>query len=97
MNRAEFVKELASVLNIPCCTAKRYTIAMLEVLSKRLEEKESVQFKCFGTFQVKITPERMARNPKTKETVVIPERSRVVFRSSPMLLDRLNKESKTDE
>ncbi len=97
MNKADFISELSEILNIPCCRAKKYTEAMIEVLSRSLCRKEPIQFFGFGTLEVRMSPERVARNPQTKEPVVIPERYRTVFRSSPKLLEKINSGGNTEE
>lgn len=56
-----------------------------------MNQKEKVQFIGFGAFEARLTPERMARNPRTKETAVIPARYKAVFKPSSKLLYKLNR------
>ena len=82
---------------MPKAKALGVTNAMVDILVKKLNEKEKIQFIGFGTLEVKHSPERMARNPRTKEPVLIPERYKAVFRPSENLLDKLNGEEKTQQ
>jgi len=82
---------------MPKAKALGVTNAMVDILVKKLNEKEKIQFIGFGTLEVKHSPERMARNPRTKEPVLIPERYKAVFRPSENLLDKLNGEEKPQQ
>lgn len=90
MNKTDFADELAKKMGIPHSRALKITNAMIDILVRTLNTKEKIQFISFGTFEVRQTPERMARNPKTKEAVMIPRRYKAVFRQSPRLLDTIN-------
>ena len=90
MNKSVFAKELAALTNLPKAKALEVTNAMLGILSDALNEGEAVSFVGFGTFEVRHTPERMARNPRTNEPAIIPARYRAVFKPSPHLMDRMN-------
>lgn len=92
MNKTDFVSELARLTNMPKARALGVTNAMVDIISKILNDKEKIQFVGFGTLEVKHSPERIARNPRTSEPVVIPERYKVVFKPSEHLLDKLNGE-----
>ena len=93
MNKKDFATELAEMIKMPRAKALKITDAMLDILSRRLSEKEKIQFAGFGSFEVRLSPERMARNPRTKEPVLIPERYKAVFKPSLQLLDDLNKDN----
>ena len=44
----------------------------------------------FGTFFVKNTPQRLGRNPKTKEEFIIPSRSKIFFKYSNKIRSLIN-------
>ena len=90
MNKMDYINQLAKKTNLPRTTALRITNAMLDIFQKELNEKERIQFIGFGSFEDRTAPERMARNPRTKEPVLIPARYKVVFRPSEKLLNKLN-------
>ena len=62
----------------------------LEVISKALETEEQVKLAGFGTFVTRQKTERVGRNPKTKQEVMITPRRVVTFRSSRMMRDEVN-------
>ncbi len=62
----------------------------LEIISKSLETEEQVKLAGFGTFVTRKKTERIGRNPKTKEEVMITPRRVVTFRSSRMMRNKVN-------
>ncbi len=58
---------------------------MFGLISEQLANGESVKLAGFGTFLVVTTKSRPARNPKTLDPVIIPERRTVKFRISDQL------------
>ena len=64
--------------------------SVLERISSRLEEGESVKISGFGTFSVRQKGRRIGRNPKTGEEVPILPRRVLVFRPSHVLKARIN-------
>ena len=57
-----------------------------------LRETERAIFRGFGVFKVKNRPARTGRNPKTGESVSIPAKTVVVFRSSKDFNERIERE-----
>lgn len=49
-----------------------------------------VKLSGFGTFSLKKSPKRMGRNPKTKESYIIPEMNKINFKPSNAIKKRLN-------
>lgn len=74
MNKMDFVSELSEMISLPRTETLRITNAMLDILSKTLNEQEKIQFVGFGTLEVRLSPEQMARNLRTKKPIHIPER-----------------------
>ena len=62
---------------------------------ENLEKDRSVELRDFGRFSVKTIKARYnARNPKTGETIYVPERKKVSFKMSKHLKQEINKEFK---
>tara|TARA_Y100000385_G_C12593759_1_gene425829 strand:- start:47 stop:322 length:276 start_codon:yes stop_codon:yes gene_type:complete len=60
---------------------------------KLLKDKSSnnlIKISKFGTFEKKITPQRIGRNPKTKEEFIINKRLKFTFKSSNNVKSFLN-------
>tara|TARA_Y100000996_G_C22546901_1_gene652181 strand:- start:1456 stop:1770 length:315 start_codon:yes stop_codon:yes gene_type:complete len=54
-------------------------------------ELPRIELRNFGVFNTKLTKKRTnARNPKTKENVVIPERKKIVFKAGKKIRNHLN-------
>ena len=58
---------------------------LLDTISDRIVEGESVKLSSFGSFLVRSKSERIGRNPKTAEEVPITPRRVMVFKPSNIL------------
>ena len=63
----------------------------LDYMSDVLSRGQRIEVRGFGSFSVRFRKPRMTRNPKTRRTVFITGRSLPCFKSSTLLLDRVNK------
>ena len=63
--------------------------SVLETVTAKLSNGESVKISSFGSFLVREKAERVGRNPKTGEEVPIRPRRVVVFRASQVLKKRV--------
>ncbi len=62
----------------------------VKVLAEAIKNGETVTISGLGQFKVKITKPKIGRNPKTGETVPIPERKKVSFRPTEWLRRYIN-------
>ena len=62
--------------------------AFFGFLTKNYEK--SINIQRFGTFLERKTPERVGRNPKTKEEFIIKERKKISFMPSSDLKQNIN-------
>ncbi len=84
MNKAELIDAIQSQLG-EMATKKQATEALNAVLtsiSEGLKSDGKVQLIGFGTFTSKLRPERNGRNPRTGESIVIPEATVISFKAS---------------
>ena len=70
---------------------------ILEEMCAALTRGEMVKLSSFGTFKVRHKAERVGRNPKTGEEVLIARRRVVVFHPSRVLKAQINSGAATDE
>lgn len=66
---------------------------ILEYFIKLLKDnanEKNIKISGFGSFQLKKTPKRIGRNPKTKESYIIHEREKIVFKTSYKIKKILN-------
>lgn len=64
---------------------------VLSLIADTLVSGENVKLSSFGSFQVRSKKERIGRNPKTGEEVPILPRRVLVFKTSNVLKDKINK------
>ncbi len=79
MTKAEFTDNIASRLKVKRKEAAAYVEAMLAEISESLGRGEKVQLIPFGSFEVRVRPQREGRNPRTREKIEIPEKRVPVF------------------
>ena len=69
---------------------------MFDTISNSLIKEKSVELRDFGRFSIKMIKAKYnARNPKTGETIYIPEKKKVSFKMSKHLKQEINKWEKT--
>ncbi|MDR3134488.1 MAG: HU family DNA-binding protein [Deltaproteobacteria bacterium] len=85
LTRAEIIQNLNESLSISRRDAKVLLDTFLEIVSDGLEDGARVTLPELGQFQVKRTPERPGRNPKTGMPHKVPARNRICFTVSPVL------------
>lgn len=64
----------------------------LDAISEELAAGRSIELRNFGVFEIRVTKERVGRNPaKPQNEVIIPERAVVKFRSGRVLREKVGK------
>jgi nucleoid DNA-binding protein len=64
----------------------------LDYITESLARGETVEFRDFGVFEIKVRKPRVGRNPnKPKDTVVIPSRKVVKFKAGKIMRERVLK------
>ena len=81
MNKADLTNAVAEKTGLSKKDSERAISAMLEAVRESLTEGERVSLSGFGTFEVKMRGTRVARNPLTKEEMVLPAVKQPVFRA----------------
>lgn len=71
MNKKDIVKAIAEKLGTSQKEAGQALDAVTEVITEGLARGEKISLIGFGTFEVAERAERMGRNPKTNESMVI--------------------------
>jgi nucleoid DNA-binding protein len=60
------------------------------LLIKNKSKSRVVKLSGFGSFSFKKTPERLGRNPKTKDSYIIPEHKKLNFKPSNKIKENIN-------
>ena len=91
MTKSELVRTLSEKL--PELQQRDVELAvncMLEQMTKALEDGERIEIRGFGSFNIHQRPPRLARNPKTGESVDLPAKTVVHFKPGKQMRDHVN-------
>ena len=66
------------------------TSLVLENITLTLENNGRIEIRGFGSFSVRKRKSKNGRNPRTGESVFVPEKKAPIFKSGKGLRDRLN-------
>lgn len=87
MTKADLVEQVAEAIG-PGVTKKDCALVVdgfLNAVKQALAQGENIEIRGFGTFKVRERKTRMARNPRTGDSVKVPARSVPVFKPSKQL------------
>ena len=70
--------------------AERKFDAILATIEETLKAGEEINFIGWGKFEVVEKAERIGRNPKTGEEIVIPAKKTVKFKAGKTLVEKMN-------
>ena len=87
MNKAELIAAVAEKTGMSKKDTEAVIAATLNTITEALAEEEKVQLVGFGSFEVKKRAERTGRNPKTKETIMIPASKVPTFKAGKAFKD----------
>ena len=60
------------------------------LLIKSKSKLKSIKISSFGTFSIKKTPKRLGRNPRTKDSYIIPIMDKLTFNPSKKIKEKIN-------
>jgi len=90
MNKSDLVAAIAEKTELTKKDAEKAVKAFIEVVTEELKKGEKVQLVGFGAFEVAERPERVGRNPQTKEEIKIPASKAPKFKAGKALKDIVN-------
>lgn len=91
MKRSDLVIAIAAESGCSKKDADAMLDAFCKVATQALRQRDPIVLKGFGTLSPREQNSRPARNPKTGEIVVIPQRLSVKFSVGKFLFEALNK------
>ena len=91
MNKTELVASVAEATSLSKKDAENAVSAVIASITKSLTEGEKVQNAGFGTFEVRERSERIRRDPRTSEEIIIPASKTPAFKAGKALKDSVNK------
>jgi integration host factor subunit beta len=90
MTKAELVESIAMDTGISKKDTGLIVNLILENIGQALIKNDKVELRGFGSFKVKSRRSRMARNPRTGASVMVPAKLVPYFKASNELKARLN-------
>lgn len=87
--KASISKNLSRELNLSSNTSKKLVDIFLNTIIQKSNTK-TIKISNFGSFSMNITPQRLGRNPKTKESYIICSRKKLTFSASKKIKEVLN-------
>ena len=91
MNKGELIAALSEKTELTKKESEAALNGILDVIAESLTKGEKVQLIGFGTFEAKSRPARVARNPRTGESVKIAACKAPAFKAGKALKDSVNK------
>ena len=89
LGRKDIIKNVSSKAFISSNVSSDILNSFIKLIKNNSKDK-ILKISSFGTFLTKKSPERIGRNPKTKEQFLISERSKLTFKSSNQVKSIIN-------
>lgn len=91
MTKSELIRELADANpNLFLSDIERIVDAIFDEITEAMARGDRVELRGFGAFSVKKRDARIGRNPRTGESVEVPEKHLPFFKAGKLLRDRMN-------
>lgn len=91
MNKTELVAAVAAKTELTKKDAEKAVSAVIETLTETLAAGQKVQLVGFGTFETREREARLAKNPRTGETVEVPASRIPAFKAGQALKTKVAK------
>jgi DNA-binding protein HU-beta len=85
MTKAEIAKLVANKTGISKKMAAKTVDIFLDCIKDALKKREKVSIVGFGTFDTKVKRQRSGRNPRTRTSIIIPEKIVPFFKACKSL------------
>lgn len=91
MNKQALINELALRTELTQIKSKKVIEALLDIVTGQLKQGEEIRLTGFAIVSRWHQTRRLARNPKTGEPYMVPERFSVKLKPGKQLLEEINK------
>lgn len=95
MTKADIVERISATTGLTKKDTAMVINRFFEVVTEALSQGNNIEIRGFGSFKVKTRRARKARNPRTGETVDVPERQVPTFKPSKELKDIIIRKSES--
>jgi nucleoid DNA-binding protein len=89
LTKNDIVRTLAEKYELEIASTRRVVQGTLDMVLEALLKGDKVELRNFGVFEVIERKGRIARNPKSKQEVFIPERKVVKFKPGKVMEDKI--------
>ena len=89
MTKKDIIVKISDDTGIKQVDVKKVVQRILDDVVESLARGETVELRNFGIFKVKSRKGRIGRNPRTGQTVSIPEKKVVTFKAGLVMKDRV--------
>lgn len=90
MNRTELIASVAAKSNATKKDSEKIVSAFLDTIVESVSNGEKVQIVGFGTFEQRIRKERTGVDPRTHESILIPETKVPAFKPGKAFKDAVD-------
>lgn len=91
MTKSELIVRLAQRYPQLMTKDAEYAVKTIhDVMTRALREGKRIEIRGFGSFELNYRPPRVARNPKSGERVLVPEKYMPHFKAGKELRDRVD-------
>jgi len=88
-NKINIIKNISKKSLVSSGDAKSILESFLSLI-KNKSKSRLVKLAGFGSFNFKKTPKRLGRNPKTKDSYIIPQLNKLNFKPSNKIKENIN-------
>ena len=92
MTKKDIARAIADQLGLTQIQASQIVHKLFDAIVNTLAEEGRVELRNFGVFEVRRRKARKARNPRTGEQVMVPEKCVVTFKPGQALEERVESE-----
>lgn len=90
MNKAELISSVSEKTGFSKKDSEKALSAVLDSIMESIAANEKVQLIGFGTFELRSRSERMGRDPRTNESIVIPASKVPAFKAGKAFKEAVN-------
>lgn len=90
MTKADIVDVIASSTGLTKVETEAVVNGFMETVQDAMKRGETIELRGFGSFKVVKRAQRVARNPKTNEEVIVPEQYVPVLKMSKAFREEVN-------
>ena len=89
MTKRDIVAQIAAELGLPATTVSKVVQQTLDAIIETLATDGRIELRDFAVFEVCRRKARKARNPRTGEVVMVPDRAAVKFTPGKKMLEQV--------